>query len=159
MGVYQDEIDNNIQPMIDMMTANLAEVALKISFLEGLGTSTTLTEYKAAAEAHASPVINAMHDSYIDTLSDEEVRTFVATQLGAEKARHGGSEYIGSANTLMVDSENKTATELYRLSNITKDIAALESKKTAWAAKELDSTDTTEYTAMATALSDKPAGW
>ena len=40
-----------------------------------------------------------------------------------------------------------------------KDKAALESKKTAWAAKELDSTDTTEYTAMPTSSSDKPAGW
>ena len=36
---------------------------------------------------------------------------------------------------------------------------ALETKKTAWAAKELDATDLTSYDAMPTASESKPAGW
>ena len=52
MGVYQDEIDNNIQPMINQMTADLAELDVKIAFLDGLGTSTTLTAFRTAAHKH-----------------------------------------------------------------------------------------------------------
>lgn len=159
MGVYQDEIDNNIQPMIDKMTADLAELDVKIAFLDGLGTSTTLTAFKTAAQAHSDSFINDMYESAMDDKTDTEMQNFVAKQLNDSKARHGGSEHIGSADTLLRDSDNKTDSELYRESNITKDKAALESKKTAWAAKELDSTDTTEYTAMPTSSSDKPAGW
>ena len=159
MGVYQDEIDNNIQPMIDQMTADLAKLDVKIAFLDGLGTSTTLTAFRTAAQAHSDSLINDMYESHMDDNTDTEMQTFVANQLRQSKARHGGSEYIGSADTLLKDSRNKTDTALYRESNITKHIASLESKKTAWAAKELDSTDTTEYTAMPTATEDKPAGW
>jgi hypothetical protein len=159
MGVYQDEIDNNIQPMIDKMTADLAELDVKIAFLDGLGTSTTLTAFKTAAQAHSDSLINDLYESEMDDKTDTEMQTFVANHLHLSKLRHGGSEHIGSADTLLGDSMNKTGSELYRESNITKDITALESKKTAWAAKELDSTDTTEYTAMPPALADKPAGW
>ena len=159
MGVYQDEIDNNIQPMIDQMTADLAELDVKIAFLDGLGTSTTLTAFRTAAQAHSDSFINDMYNSDMDDNTDTEMQTFVAHHLNLSKLRHGGSEHIGSVDTLLGDSNNKTGSELFRESNITKDIAALETKKTAWAAKELDSTDTTEYTAMPTASSDKPAGW
>lgn len=36
MGVYQDEIDNNIQPAIDKKTAELAKVNERLAFFEGL---------------------------------------------------------------------------------------------------------------------------
>ena len=159
MGVYQDEIDNNIQPMINQMTADLAELDVKIAFLDGLGTSTTLTAFRTAAQAHSDSLINDMYESYMDDNTDTEMQTFVANHLQLYKRRHGGSEHIGSADTLLGDSRNKAGSELYRESNITKDITALQSKKTAWAAKELDATDLTTYAAMPTASESKPAGW
>ena len=90
MGVYQDEIDNNIQPMIDKMTADLAELDVKIAFLDGLGTSTTLTAFKTAAQAHSDSVINDMYESHMADKTDTEMQNFVAYHLNESKARHGG---------------------------------------------------------------------
>ena len=48
MGVYQDEIDNNIQPAIDKKTAELAKVNERLAFFEGLASDVTVDQFHTA---------------------------------------------------------------------------------------------------------------
>jgi len=164
MGVYQDEIDNNIQPMIDKFTADKAEIVIKINFLEGLGTSFSVSDFHTAAQAHSESVINDMYESDTSGATDSDLRDYVAKLIVNLKRQHGGSEYIGSQTTLLGDSLSKGSTTddsdtYWRESNLTKDIAALESKKASWLLKESDATDTTAYDTMPQHQQGKPSGW
>ena len=45
MGIYQDEIDNDIQPAIDKKEVELAAINEKLTFLEGLAADVTVDQF------------------------------------------------------------------------------------------------------------------
>lgn len=144
MGVYQDEIDNNIQPAIDKKEAELAVINEKLTFLEGLSSDVTVDEFHTAALASSSEEVRSMGvDGDRSGITDEEIRTLIAALIDwckVKKGTHGTYTEHRDTTVKGDDSSKKWTT-----SNLQVELDALNSKKTAWAAKELDASDTTAY--------------
>lgn len=148
MGVYQDEIDNNIQPAIDKKTAELAKVNEKLAFLEGLAADVTVDQFHVAALASASDEVKSMGvDGDRSGITDAQIRTEVANLIDYCKVMNGTHATYNSFEEHTVkgdDSSKKWVT-----TSLQADLDALNSKKTTWAAKEVDSKDTTSYDVVA----------
>ena len=148
MGVYQDEIDNNIQPAIDKKTAELAKVNEKLAFLEGLASDVTVDQFHVAALASASDEVKSMGvDGDRSGITDAQIRTEVASLIDYCKIMNGTHASMTSLEEHTVkgdDSSKKWVT-----TSLQADLDALNSKKTSWAAKEVDATDLTSYDVVA----------
>lgn len=150
MGVYQDEIDNNIQPLIDKLTADKAKIQTIITFLEGLASDINRAQFLAACSGSAVADIQDLGTNLADDATDSEIPGLVEKGIDRHKTLIGThSSYTGFADhTVKVEAGGTDSDIMWKTGNLTDDIAALETKKTAWAAKEADETDTSSYTAL-----------
>jgi hypothetical protein len=146
MGVYQDEIDNHIQPRIDALEAIKAELLVDLSFLEGLASDITNAQFKTAAAAHSNAGIQEWGTELPADETDANVQAWVASRITHKKTLLGThSTYVGYKDHVTKGDDSTLA---WRESSVQADLDAWNSKKTAWLAKESDPTDTTSYTAV-----------
>ena len=146
MGVYQDEIDNNIQPRIDALESHKTELLVYVSFLEGLASDVTNAQFKTAAAAHSNAGVHEFGTGLSDSTSDSDLHTMISNELDKYKTLLGThSTYVGYKDHVTKGDDSTLA---WRNSSIQADLDALNSKKTAWLAKEADANDTTSYTAV-----------
>ena len=148
MGVYQDEIDNNIQPAIDKKTAELAKVNERLAFFEGLASDVTVDQFHTAALASSSEEVRSMGvDGDRSGITDAQIRTEVAGLIDVCKVMNGthASYTAFKEHTVKGDDSSKK----WVTTSLQAELDALNSKKTTWAAKELDATDITSYNVIA----------
>ena len=148
MGVYQDQIDNNIQPAIDKKEAELIAVSEALTFLEGLAADVTVDQFHTAALASSSEEVRSMgNDGDNSGTTDAEIRTFIENNINRLQVRKGThATYTAFKDTTV---KGDFTSMKWVTSNLTDELTALNSKKTAWALKELDATDTTAYDVIA----------
>ena len=148
MGVYQDEIDNTIQPAIDKKTAELAENNVKLAFFESLAADVTVDQFHTAALAHGDAVVSDMGiDGDRSGITDEQIRTEVAGLITYCKVMNGTHSSVTSFKEHTVKGDDSS--KKWTAGNLQADLDALISKKTTWAAKEVDATDITSYDVVA----------
>lgn len=146
MGIYQDEIDNDIQPRIDALESAKAELLVHVSFLEGLASDITNAQFKTAAAAHSNAQVNEMGTALPAETSDSDVQGIIQNEISYKKTLLGThSTYVGYKDHVTKGDDSTLA---WRNSSIQADLDALNSKKTAWLAKEADANDSTSYDAV-----------
>lgn len=143
MGVYQDEITNNIQPMIDKLTVNIATLNTILTFLQAQASDITTADFKTACAAHASDDVKALGVETDDSTSDAD------TQIGIDWRIDKLQVMLGTHSSLTAyqdfTTKGDSSTESWRTGSLQGDLDALNAKKTAWLAKESDANDTTAY--------------
>jgi len=147
MGVYQDEIDNNIQPAIDKKASELALVNEKLSFYEGLASDVTVEQYNTAALASSSAEVNSLGTDDVGDLTDEVLHDYIDEQITWLKVMNGTHPTYTQYKDTTIKGD--VSSMKWVTTSLQSDLDALNSKKSAWAAKELDATDTTSYNVVA----------
>ena len=148
MGIYQDEIDNDIQHAIDKKEVELAAINEKLTFLEGLAADVTVDQFHTAALASGSAEVRSMgFDGDTSDITDEELRAEIALVISECKTRKGThATYTAFKDTTV---KGDASSMKWITTSLQDEISALNSKKSSWAAKELDPTDTTAYDVIA----------
>ena len=146
MGVYQDEITNNIQPMIDRLTVNIATLNTILTFLQAQASDITTADFKTACAAHASDDVKALGVGTDDSTSDADTQTGIDWRIDKLQVMLGTHSSLTAYQDFTTKGDSST--ETWRTGSLQGDLDALNAKKTAWLAKESDANDTTAYASI-----------
>ena len=143
MGVYQDEITNNIQPMIDKLTVNIATLNTILTFLQAQASDITTADFKTACAAHASDEVKALGTGTDDSAADSEVQADIDREIDKIQVLLGTHSSLTAYQDFTTKGDSST--NAWRTGSLQGDLDALNEKKTVWLAKESDANDTTSY--------------
>jgi len=146
MGVYQDEITNNIQPLIDKLTGDIANLNTILTFLQAQASDITTADFKTACANHSSDLVKSYGTATDDAATNANVQADIELEIDRIQVMLGTHSSLTAYQDFKVKGD--ASSNSWRTGSLQGDLDALNAKKTAWTAKESNPHDTTSYTGI-----------